>query len=73
MNVPAPEEARQPSEAPCDLAALRDENGLVAMCSHCRGTRLPDPEARWKWLPDLVREVPREASHGICFDLHYRS
>jgi hypothetical protein len=76
VNSPVSEVARRPSEARYDLAALREENGLVTMCSHCRRTRLPGQEARWVWLPDLVREMPREVSHGICpvcFDLHYRS
>jgi hypothetical protein len=28
----------------------------------------------WVWIPDLVRRMPMDVSHGICavcFDIHY--
>jgi len=53
---------------------LRDENGLITMCSHCRRTRKPGSGDRWMWVPELVREMPPDVSHGlcsICFHIHY--
>jgi hypothetical protein len=60
----------------CDLRILREENGLITMCAHCRRVRLPKVDEGWVWVPDLVRNMPAEASHGICtvcFDIHYGS
>jgi hypothetical protein len=57
-----------------DSQALREENGLITMCSHCRRTRLPNAVDTWVWIPDLVRRMPMDVSHGICpvcFDIHY--
>ncbi len=54
---------------------LRDENGLITMCAHCRRTQIPESD-KWRWIPDLVRQMPLSVSHGlgaICFDLHYGS
>lgn len=71
------EETVQPdSPVRYDPDSLRDSNGFITMCSHCRRTQLPGEESRWAWLQDLVREMPDDVSHSICpvcFDLHYRS
>jgi len=59
-----------------DLRILREENGLITMCSHCRRVRLPKVDEGWVWVPDLVRNMPPEVSHGlctVCFDIHYGS
>lgn len=68
------EAARHPPDIHYRFEELREENGLVTMCSHCRRTRIPDSEDRWVWVPDLVRDMPPNVSHGlcsICFDIHY--
>jgi hypothetical protein len=68
------EEAQQRRAFRDDTQALREENGLITMCCHCRRTRIPDAEDNWVWIPDLVRRMPMHVSHGICrvcFDIHY--
>ncbi len=57
-----------------DSQALRQGNGLIMMCCHCRKTRLPNAVDSWVWIPDLVRSMPQGVSHGIClacFEIHY--
>ncbi len=67
----------EPFERPSALYssdALRQEDGLITMCCHCRRTRVPGGEDLWVWVPGLVREMPPDVSHGICpicFDIHY--
>ena len=59
---------------PFDAPALRDENGLFTMCSHCRRTRLPGAHDCWVWVPELVRETAADVHHGmcsVCLELHY--
>ena len=59
-----------------DLRILRQENGLISMCSHCRRVHLPKVQDGWVWVPDLVVRMPRDVSHGlcpVCFDIHYGS
>ena len=61
-------------DVPYDTAALRDENGLVTMCTHCRRTQLPHDLDTWVWAPELVRKMPIDVSHGlcsVCFDIYY--
>jgi hypothetical protein len=61
-------------DLPVDVSDMREPNGLITMCCHCRRTRLPKADNRWVWVPSLVRRMPRDASHGICeicYQLHY--
>lgn len=67
------EQAQQRPGIHYDMSALREKNGLITMCSHCRRTRLPEDDS-WVWVPELVRRMPREVSHGICavcFEIYY--
>jgi hypothetical protein len=49
-------------------ADYRDDNGLLALCSHChrarRARRADDPT--WDWVPAFVRHPPQGVSHGLC-------
>jgi hypothetical protein len=68
------EEAQQREIFRGDPQALREENGFITMCAHCRRTRVPNAVEVWVWIPDLVRRMPMDVSHGICavcFDIHY--
>jgi hypothetical protein len=68
------ETARQYPDIHYEFRALCEENGLITMCSHCRRTRIPNGGDHWVWVPDLVRAMPRNVSHGlcpVCFDIHY--
>jgi hypothetical protein len=68
------EEPRQSQGVAYDTRALREKNGFVTMCAHCRRTRLPHAADCWVWAPGLVRSMPLEVSHGICpvcFDIYY--
>ena len=68
------EEPHRSPDAPYNTEALRDKNGLVTMCTHCRRTLLPQSLDTWVWAPDLVRKMPLNVSHGICpvcFDIYY--
>jgi hypothetical protein len=49
-------------------ADYRDDNGLIALCSHCRRARLARRagEPAWDWVPAFVRHPPRDVSHGLC-------
>jgi hypothetical protein len=76
MNSPILEEPHPERDAPYDTDALRDKHGLITMCTHCRRTRLPVSPDTWVWVPELVRRMPPEVSHGICsvcFDIYYGS
>jgi hypothetical protein len=68
------EEPHQSPDIRYDTAELREKNGFVTMCTHCRRTRLPHAVDCWVWAPELVRRMPLEVSHGICsvcFDIYY--
>jgi hypothetical protein len=68
------EESHRSPGSPFSFERFRDHNGLISMCCHCRRTRLRDKENSWVWVPELVRRMPLDVSHGICpvcFDLHY--
>jgi hypothetical protein len=57
-----------------DFEELREENGLITMCAHCRRTRIPNAGESWVWIEELVRRMPPEVSSGlcpVCFDIHY--
>jgi PAS domain-containing protein len=74
INSLVREETRQHPRWRTDLDVLREPNGLITMCSHCRRTRIPNAGESWVWIQDLVRAMPREVSHGlcpVCFDIHY--
>jgi hypothetical protein len=74
INSLVVEQARQRRGFAGDAKAMRQENGLIIMCSHCRRTRVPGAADLWVWIPDFVRRTPSEVSHGICFvcfDIHY--
>ncbi len=67
------EEPRPRPDTDVDFKTLREETGLITMCSHCRRTRIPG-SGTWVWVPDLVRKMPLEVSHGlcpVCLEIHY--
>lgn len=54
--------------------ALRQENGAIVMCAHCRRTLVPDSGEKWVWVPEYVREMPKDTNQslcGVCFGGHY--
>lgn len=74
VNSLVREEAQAPPDVHRELEELCEPNGFITMCSHCRRTRTPGAGECWLWLPDLVRRMPPEVSHGlcpVCFDIHY--
>lgn len=40
--------------------------GLIGMCCHCRKTRRAHEPDVWDWVPQYVRHMPRNTTHGIC-------
>jgi hypothetical protein len=68
LETPHQSPAADPHES------LRQPGGLITMCAHCRRTLVPDSKGLWVWIPDLVRRMPREISHGlcdVCYQVHY--
>lgn len=48
-----------------ELDRLRDlQTELLPMCAGCRRVRSPDGE--WFHVPQLLRETPGRATHGLC-------
>lgn len=43
-----------------------EHHGVVVTCSHCRRFRNPMRDGAWDWIPELVRNPPARASHGLC-------
>lgn len=69
------EEPPQQSAAGYDPEAMREKNGLITMCAHCRRTRMPE-SGGWVWAPELIRHMPMDVSHGlcpVCWEIHYGS
>ena len=56
--------AREPF--PAHDHVYRDQFGLVHQCAHCRRVRRTENERIWDWIPDWVRESPKNTSHGLC-------
>ncbi|HWE48642.1 MAG TPA: PAS domain-containing protein [Bryobacteraceae bacterium] len=57
-----------------DSETLREDNGLLIMCCHCRKSKVPGTVDAWVWIPEFVQKMPLRVSHGICaacFGLHY--
>ncbi len=45
----------------------RDKHGLITQCSHCRRVRRKEGSGLiWDWVPDWVKTMPRQTSHGLC-------
>jgi hypothetical protein len=42
------------------------QQGIVAMCCHCRRTRRTDDSSQWDWVPAFVEAPPNAVSHGLC-------
>jgi hypothetical protein len=45
-----------------------DDQGIIAMCCHCRRTRrvrVVGPP-RWDWVPEFLNYPPGTVSHGLC-------
>jgi hypothetical protein len=40
--------------------------GIITVCSHCRRTRRVDCSDQWDWVPDNLKPVQRNVSHGLC-------
>jgi hypothetical protein len=49
-------------------ADYRDDNGLIALCSHCRRVRRARTadEPVWDWVPSFARHPPQGVSHSLC-------
>jgi hypothetical protein len=65
-----------PADGMFRRSVLRDINGMITMCAHCRRVRIPGSIDTRVWAPDLVKEMPAEVSHdicGVCFDLHHNA
>jgi len=54
--------------APADDARYIAGNGLIAMCAHCRRTRVLDSQgqAGWEWVPSYLISTPVPVSHYLC-------
>lgn len=71
LHASVPTENEPAAYDPGNLVA---ENGLILMCAHCRRVSVPGPKQLWIWVPELVRSMPRNVSHGLCrpcFAIHY--
>jgi len=61
-------------ECPHDLPACapleelyRTPAGLIVMCGSCRRTRRNrNGVDQWDWVPEFVRHMPHDVSHGLC-------
>ena len=60
-EVPHPEVAHEPLD---DL--YRNEYGIATQCSHCRKVRRIDCPDQWDFIPDWVKSMPENLSHGLC-------
>jgi hypothetical protein len=63
------ERAHDPAErkpSPPALTAYTNRDGLIIQCCTCRRVQFPDEPDRWDWVPDWVRDFPRNTSHGLC-------
>lgn len=49
---------------PDDVEYVRD--GVILMCANCRRVRAAKPAERWDWVPEYVRTMRRNTSHGLC-------
>jgi hypothetical protein len=70
------EKAHDKPKVRFDQRILRQENGLITMCSHCRRVNLPKVRDGWVWVPEVVAKMPQEVSHSlcpVCFDVYYNS
>ncbi len=55
-------------ETPADHSKYIDQNGMVAMCAHCRKTLAVDPggQNNWEWIPSYLISTPAPVSHCLC-------
>lgn len=44
----------------------RDHRGVIVQCCNCRRVRRVTDEHTWDFVPELVRAVRTDVSHGIC-------
>jgi hypothetical protein len=58
----------QASQVPIDHSRYINENGFIAMCSHCRRTRArgADGSTAWDWVPSYLKDTPVLVSHTLC-------
>jgi hypothetical protein len=41
-------------------------DGVIRMCANCRRVRVVGSIERWDWVPDYVRTMRPNVSHGLC-------
>lgn len=63
---PHPDSGSAAGAHPALESRYRGSNGVIVQCAHCRRVRHGRESARWDWVPDWVRQMPRETSHGLC-------
>lgn len=44
----------------------RNREGMLVQCCHCRRTRDHLYADKWDWIPEFVRAMPQNTSHGFC-------
>lgn len=49
-----------------DLTPYRGRDGMITVCCHCRVTRRANEPDTWDWVPEVIREVREDVSHGMC-------
>jgi hypothetical protein len=59
-------------ERPHDVVAMPADDQqyvrdtVITMCASCRRIRVPDAVDRWDWVPEYVRHMRPNTSHGLC-------
>ena len=67
LQVEKPHGPERPAMS-ADRTSYVNENGILAMCCHCRRTRRINAGAVsvWDWVPAFLTDPPGRVSHGLC-------
>ncbi len=54
-------------ETPAVFSAKhRNADGIIIQCCHCRCIKDHSQNDKWDWIPEFIREIPPQTSHGFC-------
>lgn len=51
---------------PPDLTRYTSKDQIIQQCSNCRCVQPEPPVFKWDWVPEWVKEPPKNVTHGLC-------
>lgn len=66
LALERPHDSERQAPGIVDPSLYLDENGFFCQCAYCRRTKNYSETNRWDWVPEWVKQMPKNTSSTFC-------